>query len=288
MKNIHLCLLILLLLITETSFAENLVIRANKAVSDDNAPYAIKMIELALKKIDRKYQLQVTNEDLTQAKIREEVKSHGQLDISWGSSNAEVETILRPVRIPLFKGLLGHRIFLINKASQDKFNKVETLDDLKKFTFGQGKTWADTRILEANGFKLVKVNKTLNIFYMTDGGRFDAFPRGVMEPFNELKKYSNLPDLSVENSIMLVYKMPFYLFVAPDNADLAKDLELGLNKAIADGSFDEVFYNDPRVKDVFVKANMKNRKVFYLENPLLSKETPIDRKELWLDIRTFP
>jgi hypothetical protein len=288
MKHTRLCLLILLLLSTASSFAEDLVIHANKATSDDNASYAIKMIELALKKIDKKYQLQVTNEDWTQAKIREEVKSHGQLDIAWGSSNAEVETILRPIRIPLFKGLLGHRIFLINKANQDKFNRVETLDDLKKFTFGQGKTWADTRILEANGFKLVKVNKTINIFYMTEGGRFDAFPRGVMEPFNELVKYSNLSDLSVENSIMLVYKMPFYLFVAPDNAELARDLESGLNKAIIDGSFDEVFYNDPRVKDVFAKANMKNRKVFHLENPLLSKETPIDKKELWFDINTSP
>jgi hypothetical protein len=288
MKKVPLFLKFLCLIAALNCHAEDRIIHANQSPVDDNSPYAIKMIELALKKIDNKYQLQISKEDLTQARIREEVKTHGRLDIAWGSSNAEVEQIVRPVRIPLFKGLLGHRIFLINKMSQYKFNQIQTLDDLKKLTFGQGKTWADTRILEANGFKLVKANKTTSIFYMVEGGRFDAFPRGVMEPFNELKKYSNLPDLAVENSIMLVYKMPFYLFVAPDNVTLANDLELGLNRAIADGSFDEVFYNDPRVKDVFEKANMKNRKIFYLQNPLLSSETPVDRKELWLDINSLP
>ncbi len=121
---------------------------------------------------------------------------------------------------------------------------------------------------------------------MVEGGRFDAFPRGVNEPFGELETRPNM-ELAVEKSLMLYYRMPFYLFVAPDNQSLAKDLETGFARAIANGEFDKVFYGDKAIQDVMQKANMKNRKLFKLDNPLLSKETPVDRPELWFDPQTL-
>jgi hypothetical protein len=33
---------------------------------------------------------------------------------------------------------------------------------------------------------------------------------------------------------------------------------------------------------------MKNRRLFKIENPLLSKETPLERSELWFDPKTLP
>jgi hypothetical protein len=197
-----------------------------------------------------------------------------------------LEQKFAPVRICLYKGLLGNRIFIIHKDNQAKFDQVKTLDDLKRITIGQGKTWADTKILESNGLQVVKVNKYESLFYMVEGGRFDAFSRGVHEPFGELEQHPQLKDLTVEKGLMLVYKMPFYLFVKKANSQLAKDIETGLNRAIDDGSFDEVFRNDPAVQSVMQKANMKARRVFELQNPTLSKETPLDRKELWFDPKT--
>jgi len=182
--------------------------------------------------------------------------------------------------------LLGHRIFIINPASQSRFEQVKNFNDLKSFSFGQGNTWADAAILAKNGLKVVKANKYQSLFYMVDGGRFDAFPRGVQEPWQELVSHPTL-SLSVEKHIMLVYRMPFYLFVSKQNKALARDLEQGLNIAIADGSFDQIFLNDPMVKDVLDKANLSNRLVFDLSNPTLPKETPVDRPELWLDIKTL-
>lgn len=261
--------------------AEDGIIKANDS-SDPNGPYAVKMIELALKHIDKKYKLTVTKENYSQVKIMQEMEE-GNLTIFWNSSNQDLEERFTPIRIPLYKGLLGYRIFIINKNNQAKFDNVKTFDDLKKLTIGQGTTWADTKILESNGFKVVKANKYEGLFYMVDGGRFDAFSRGVHEPFGELEKHPELKDLTVEKNLMLVYRMPFYLFVGKDNKTLAKDLEQGLNRAIEDGSFDQVFFNDPAVKSVMEKANMKSRRVFELNNPTLSKETPLDRKELWYD-----
>jgi hypothetical protein len=256
--------------------------------SDPNAAYAIKMLKLAIAHSDNpNYKVDVIKEDFTQARVNEEVRSGGLLDLCWASSDAEIESQLRPIRIPLFKGLLGYRIFIINKNNQAKFDQVKTLDDLKKLTIGQGRTWADGRILEANGFNVIKTNKYPSLFYMVEGGRFDGFPRGVHEPFGELEARPTM-DLTVEKNLMVYYQMPFYLFVSPSNQTLAKDLETGFERAIANGEFDKVFYGDKSIQDVLQKANMKNRKLFKLDNPLLSKETPIERKELWFDPQSIP
>lgn len=286
MFNRKLWLACMLGLVSLPALAQEKTLKVNDS-SDPNGPYAVKMIELALKHVDRKYKLIVGKEPYSQTKIMEEV-STGGLDLFWNSSNAEKEATFRPIRICLYKGLLGNRIFIINKDNQAKFDNVKTLDDLKRLTIGQGKTWADTKILEANGLNVVKANKYESLFYMVDGGRFDAFSRGVHEPFGELASHPNLPNLTVEKGLMLVYRMPFYLFVNKDNKTLAEDLENGLNRAIADGSFDQTFFNDPSVKDVLAKANMKSRRAFYLDNPTLSKETPLDRKELWFDPQSLP
>lgn len=283
-KTLSLCLFALL---SSQAFCAAKTIRVND-FSDPNAAYSIKMLKLAIAHSDNPdYQVEVIKEDLTQARVNEEVRSGGLLDLCWASSDAQIESQLRPIRIPLFKGLLGYRIFIINKNNQARFDNIHTMDDLKKLTIGQGRTWADGRILEANGFKVTKTNKYPSLFYMVEGGRFDGFPRGVHEPFSELEARPTM-ELAVEKNLMVYYQMPFYLFVSPDNQALAKDLETGFERAIANGEFDKVFYGDKAIQDVMQKANMKNRKVFKLDNPLLSKETPIDRKELWFDPQTLP
>jgi len=284
----RLVIAVLLCLITSISWAQNNVIRVNDNGSDPNAAYVIKMMKLAIEHIDTPYTIEINREQYSQAKVNEEVRTRGLLDVVWTTADAEIEKALLPIRIPLLKGLLGYRIFIIHKKNQFKFSHVNTLDDLKKISIGQGRTWTDAKILESNGLNVIKSNKYPNLFYMLDGERFEAFARGVNEPFGELAQRPEMKDLMVEETLLISYKMPFYLFVAPDNQKLAKELELGFNRAIADGSFDKVFYNDPNIKDVLDKANMKNRKVFYLDNPFLTKETPLDRKELWFDPKTAP
>lgn len=252
-------------------------------VNNVNDRYAYSMIELALRHLEKPYQLTShTGEERTQGRIINDVMTGGT-DIMWTATSGEVEQDLLPIRIPLYKGLLGHRIFIIHRGDQAKFDHVKTFQDLQRLTLGQGTVWADTKILEANQLQVVKANKYHSLLYMVDGGRFDAFPRGVQEPWNEIEGNPDL-ELAVEKNLMLVYRMPFYLFVNKNNKELAADIELGLNRAIADGSFDEVFFNDPTVHDVLTKANLKQRLVFNLTNPTLPPETPLNRQELWLDI----
>lgn len=258
------------------------LVKVNKP-NDGNGRYAVEMAQLALSKIDTQYKLEMIDSgDVTQARTLNDVAS-GTLDLFWTATDAELEKILLPIRIPLYKGMLGHRIFIIRKGDQARFDSVQTFDDLKRFRFGQGTTWADTKILEANGLTVVKTIKYPGLFYMLDGDRFDAFPRGVQEPWAELESHADL-NLVDEKRLMLVYRMPFYLFTGLQNKKLAADLELGFNRAIADGSFDKVFYNSPIVQSVIEKANLEKRLVFEIKNPNLSPQTPVERPELWLNI----
>lgn len=263
--------------------AKNITITVMPAITDIDH-YSIRMLKLALARSNTHYEI-VPDPDggqRTQGRYIEDLRA-GRIDVMWAASDAALEELVLPVRIPLLKGLLGHRIFLIHKNSQHKFDAVTTLEDLKKLKLGQGTRWADTAILEGNGLNVIKTEKYESLLYMLDGGRFDAFPRGVQEPWSEVDKIPGL-ELAIEKNLMLVYKMPFYLFVSPKNQQLARDIDAGLNAMIEDGSFDHEFLNDPSIKKVIELANLKERKVFYLDNPAMPKKTPVDREELWLDI----
>jgi hypothetical protein len=264
--------------------AEEQIIRVTQ-IGYANDRHAVAAVELAFSRIDHNYRIKEVPGQISQARNIDYVRS-GDLDMMWAATNQEMEDMLLPVRIPLYKGLLGHRILIIHRDHHQRFDGIQTLEDLQRLTFGQGTTWADTAILRHNGLTVVTANKFDSLFYMADGNRFDAFPRGVQEPWAEIESRPHL-ELAVERRLMLVYRMPFYLFVSHDNPQLAADIERGLNLAIADGSFDELFFAAPTVQDVLQKSNLQGRLIFELDNPTLPPETPVDRPELWLDISTL-
>jgi hypothetical protein len=264
--------------------ASETVIKVNNA-SGAKAGYMIAMLNLALNHIDQKYRLEPETVSSTQARLLSEVES-GALDILWATTSSEMEQKFTPIRIPLMKGLLGYRVLIIREGDQEQFDGVRSLEDLKKIKLGQGRNWADTTVLEKNDLQVIQANKMPSLFYMLDGGRFDAFPRGVSEAFDEVKKYPQLK-LAVEKNLLLTYKMPIYFFVTKNNLTLAKNIELGLNRAIADGSFEQLFLSNPSIQTAIQQGNLAGRRTLHLTNPILPKETPTERGELWLDPLKF-
>jgi hypothetical protein len=249
---------------------------------DDTAHYAIDMIRLGLEKVGRGFEVVVQDGALSAPKLREELIA-GNIDVIWTATNMDMEENALPVRIPLYKGLLGHRILIIHKDNARMFDYVNTMEEVLKFRYGQGVGWTDTTIMEANGMKVVPATKYEGLFHMTDGKRFDAFPRGVHEPWGEVKNNPDL-ELTVDKNLMFVYTMPYYLMVTPTRPDLAADIERGLLMAVDDGSFDKRFFNDEMVKMVLQYANLKDRRIFKLRNPELPPRTPLDNPKLWIDI----
>ncbi len=283
MRTFTLFLIFALSMVSASALAQPLRYNASDAAQER---YIIDILSLAVEKSGGNYELQGTTETFTDAKVREELKTQG-IDVYWTMTSSELEKEFLPVRIPIFKGLLGNRIFIINADEQHKFTGVHSLRELSQLQAGQGTLWPDTKILDGAGLPVVTALKYESLFHMLEGNRFDYYPRGVHEPWNEVNQYANL-NLAIERELMLVYRAPMYFFVNQSNTELAKALTEGLEVAIADGSFDRVFYSSPVIQDVLNKANMAGRRVFHVDNPLLSSATPLDRKELWLDVESIP
>jgi len=190
------------------------------------------------------------------------------------------ETDLIPIYIPLRKGLQGYRLFFINRELQPLMDKVETLDDLRRFSTGSGAQWSTTLILENAGFDVVTGHDYETMFDMFSLRRFQTFSRGINEIFFELDTMSDkYPDMYIETGLALHVPLPVYFFVTPTKPKLAERIELGLREMIADGSFDKLFMEYHG--DLIRRANLANRKIFRLENPNLSNRVPLENPDLW-------
>ena len=144
------------------------------------------------------------------------------------------------VRIPLLKGLLGHRIFIIRNGDQKRFSRIDNLTHLSQLQAGMGRFWGSTKVLKEAGLPVVTSVKFKNLFHMLDGSRFDYFPRAVHEPWTEVAEHSELA-LDVERNLLLIYPYAMYFYMKQGNSRLHQLLMQGLELAIADCSFDKFF-----------------------------------------------
>lgn len=201
--------------------------------------------------------------------------------VIWTMTDKEREQQLRPIRIPLCKGLFGYRVLLIRANDQERFNQVRDLNGLSELLAGQGTHWPDTPIMQRNGLRVTTAETTESLFRMINAKRFDYFPRGISEAWFELAQRKE-KNLVVEKNIMLYYPAALYFFVNKSNEALAVRIETGLEKLIDSGEFDEFFYRHPRVN--FGLENLTSRHVIKLDNPFLPSGVPVNNPRYWIDL----
>jgi ABC-type amino acid transport substrate-binding protein len=247
---------------------------------DRRYDYALQLLELALSKSGTTYTIRIAEVAMNQERQVQELEAGRTIDVGPIPSSAEREARLLPIRIPVNKGMLGWRLGLVRKGDKGSMMAgVKTLEDLKRVRLAQGQEWPDTLILRANGIPVITAPRYEGLLKMLVGRRFDYFPRSVMEIWDEQEQYADT--LEVEPRIALHYFYDAYFMVNRKNTRLAHDINAGLEKAIADGSFDKLFqqYFGERLR----KARLETRHVIELRNPLLTPETPSHRPELWYD-----
>lgn len=245
--------------------------------------YQVELVKFLLSKIDHNYDFAPTEaKSMVISRQISEIQSGG-LSFAAISTNEELERTLRPIRIPVLKGMLGHRVFIIRDGDQNRFAHIQSLSQLKQLIAGQGRFWGSTPIFEQAGIPMVKPTKYSSLFYMLEGGRFDYFPRAIHEPYSEVASRPEL-NLAVEPKLLMVYPSAMYLFTSRENEALAQDLERAFDIAIADGSFDDWFYSHPLIANALAKVKLGTRTVINVDNPMLPASAPVERKELWLDV----
>lgn len=248
---------------------------------DVSKEYKFQLLELILNKTkDQEGPFRIEAEKATVQSRTIEMIKQGHLSLIMTMTSHEREEELLPIRLPIYKGLYGYRVFLIRKQDQYKFNSIQNIDELKKLWAGQGHDWPDLKILKDNGFRVVGSSSYSGLFEMLQKGRFDYFPRGVHEPWKEIADHPS-KDLMVEQHLVIHYPAPGYIFVSRSNIELAKRLERGFRLAIEDGSFDSFFYSHPDIVKVLDSSNLDKRLIFQIDNKLLTPLTPLDEEDLW-------
>ena len=269
---------VIVLFISSAAFGQSeIVYPAPESNGNNRFADLVELLSVALKRTVPEYgsyRLVPSKLEMNEERSLAELKEGALVDVIWSSTSAEKETTFIPVRICLRKGMLGYRVALIESSNQALIDKVKTIDDLRSLTVGQGLGWGDVDVYRANGIPVLTASYE-SLFAMVAHDRFYLYPRGINEVFAEhAAKKSSLPDLGIEKRLLLYYQWPYYFFVNKNNRELATRIDLGLRRMVKDGSFDAIFwkYNG----NAILKANLSQRRVIRLDNPLLPEGTPLD------------
>jgi hypothetical protein len=246
------------------------------ADNDKRGDYYVQLLDLALRKSGGEYTLRPHDVQMVGARMLQKLLAADGIDVTWGPTTREYEQLLLPVKIPLDKGILGWRLFLIRANDRPLFDGIQSLDQLRQLAAGQQREWADTAILRANGLRVVDPTTYDTLTRMLAAGRFQYFPRGVGEIWNEAKNSADL-GLEVERHLALHYAAPTYFFVNKNSVALARRIDQGLRAALHDGSFDRLF--EQFHGEAIRRARLDKRLVFELNNPLVPNDAPLQQRE---------
>ncbi|MFG6485867.1 hypothetical protein ACG04R_04230 [Roseateles sp. BYS78W] len=251
------------------------------SMPDPQLAYVRRIVELALNRAGSRREVQYVDLDMAQGRTLIELAAgHSPIDVMWTMTDRLREASgLLPVRIPIDRGLLGWRLLLVRRRELPEWSRVRSLKDLGDRLAGQGHDWPDTTVLRANGLRVGTSSVYEALFRMLAAGRIDYFPRSILEIDAEMAG-GRYPELAIAPDLMLHYPAAAYLFVSPSRPELATELKAGLEAAVVDGSFQRLHREQ---FGALLKAHpVKPAGVLKLSNPLLPSETPLQRRELWL------
>lgn len=240
-----------------------------------DSPAILALLQLALAKTPEYGDFSIVRSvEMGQGRVlREMAESRTKLiDIANVASSRERESELLAIPIPIDGGLLGFRVCVVRPHSLPLFEGVKSVEDIRDrgIRIGQGLHWPDTDILEVNDVPVVTHTRYEILFRMLRNDRFDCFARGISEVTFDLAIEDD-PDLVIEPTLLLAYPMPSYFFTAPDDYLTAHRVQLGMERAIVDGSFGHFlkeYYGKP-LEDLA----LDRRNVVVLRNPFLSEES---------------
>ncbi|QYJ75162.1 hypothetical protein [Shewanella sp. FJAT-52076] len=274
MKLPRLFLAALLLTLSWPSAAtEPLTVRyvdASVMKRNPNNAYFGQLLQLALEKSKAKYgpyQLAPLDIDISQRRHFREL-NNGVINVFWTMTNYRRELDALPVRVPLMKGVYGLRLLAANEHDLATLAGVQGLGDFAPFTFLQGRDWPDTQILRLNRLEVSTDVSEGDMYEFTRRHPGYLFPRAVTELYSETES-RNFSELAGEEHLLIRYPAVMYFFVAKQDTLLAQRLEYGLKAAMADGSFDQLFYGFAPHRIALKQAQLHRRKLLTLDNPLL-------------------
>jgi len=226
--------------------------------------YFVEILELALSKSDHQYQLQkVSLPFMNESRSKTNINAN-LYDVHWLNAQTFLDKDLQAIRIPLCKGLTGWRVVFIRPESQKEFSAVKNISDLKNYTAGNGNDWPEAVLYEQAGLPQKLSGSWKGLFNMLKQHRIDYLSRSALEIYDEENAFPEW-NLKIESQLVIHYPAAYYFYVNKGNQQLATDINIGLERAIADGSFDKVFnlYFSEKIK----RLDLANRRVIKITTP---------------------
>lgn len=206
--------------------------------------------------------------EMAQQRIVRELKSGRTIDIFWLGGTRERAMDLLAIPIPLERGLIGYRQFIVRKDRAADFDSVNSIADLARFKACVGSQWVDAEILKNARLTLVTSVGHENLFKQLAAGRCDYFPRAVHEAKNEMaNRAAEYPELMVYDRLLLHYPFAVYFFVRKEDRELADWLTQGLEQMIDTGEFLANMKTHPHTRLAFPLNNYANKRLLTLPNP---------------------
>lgn len=276
MRKAH--LLLLLITIAPATWGELVVTYRTPATISTYHSYYTRLLALALEKTKSKYgAYRMEGAPPNASTLRSLGSVAGDtypnlvIELSYEESLTQGSNISY-IDFPIDGGIFGYRVCFVSPQLKQQIAKAKNLEELRKYSIGQGVGWADSDILRANGFKVVEIANYDNIFKMVAAGRVDMFCRGANQIKPELEEFKDITQLTYDESFVLAYPLPRFFYINSHNQLAKKRIEEGLRIAFRDGSLRKLWNEEYRANIALVK--LQHRKVYRLENPFLHNLKP--------------
>lgn len=227
------------------------------------------------------YTIEQADAHMERPRLLEALKEGKLVNVTAYPADAKWLKSLNYVPVPIDMGLQSWRIALIDSRQQGRIRKLDLPNGLKALTAGVGSAWVTRSALQDNGFRYVTGSNYLGLFEMLAAGRFDYFPRGVNEIFQEYdQRKQAFPQLAIEDSFVLHDHIPSLFFVSPRNPRLHQRLKAGMEAMLNDGALERFVLE--RHRSYLRRARLCSRRRIELPNKEIDPAL-IAREALWLD-----
>lgn len=245
-----------------------LTLRAPDSETDLRNAYVRDAVQLALEKTratDGPYRLQLSAPMNKRRALLEAAQQAAPNFLVVTGPDAGRAAGLVPVLFPIHLGVNRYRACFVHAPHRALVREADTLGAVARLRHVQGRGWADADILRANGFTVAEINTYEALFQMVALGRADLFCRSVLEIGQEVQAHAGLKGLALDDSLLLSYDLPQYLYTHPGNTVALDRITRGLRQAFADGSLQAVMRQ--HLQPSLALLNLPQRRLMTLNVP---------------------
>lgn len=245
-----------------------LTLRAPDSETDLRNAYVRDAVQLALDRTratDGPYRLQLSAPMNKRRALLEAAQQSAPNFLVVTGPDAGRAAGLVPVPFPIHLGVNRYRVCFVHAPHRALVREADTLGAVARLRHVQGRGWADADILRANGFTVAEINGYEGLFQMVALGRADLFCRSVLEVGEEARAHAGLKGLALDDSLLLAYDLPQYLYTHPGNQIALERIGRGLRQAYADGSLQALLRQ--HLQPSLTLLNLPQRRLMTLNVP---------------------